>query len=150
MLSKVDLNTTKQEEGGEVTTTPDEWLPNLSFLLPDPAAKRLNVGDDMGPSHTPLTTNTRFVLSQLPALRAMLAELRPKLATLPTSADRMDWDSKREERRRYIESRTRMHLERTGEIGMGDGSGVVKGRKIDGEEVQALESVVNMLVDDQR
>jgi kinetochore protein Mis12/MTW1 len=149
MLSRGGSGTTKRE-GEEENTTPDIQLPNLSFLFSSSAAKRLNIGDDVAPTHTPLTTNTRFILSQLPALRAMLTQLRPKLATLPTTADQMDWDSKREERRQYIESRTRIHLERMGELGMGDGGGIVKGRRIDGKEVHALESVVGMLSDEQR
>jgi kinetochore protein Mis12/MTW1 len=127
----------------------DERLPNFSFLSSTPAAKQMNVGDGTVASHTPLTTNTRFILSQLPALRAMLTQLRPKLTTLPASADDMDRDSKREERRRYIESRTRIHLERTGELSTGNTNGFVKGRKIDSQEAQALEGVMGVLMDDQ-
>lgn len=127
----------------------DQGLPNFSFLSSTPAAKQINVGDGTVASHTPLTTNTTFILSQLPALRAMLAQLRSKLATLPASADDMERDSKREERRRYIESRTRIHLERTGELSTKNSNGFVKGRKIDSEEAQALEGVMGMLTDDQ-
>lgn len=79
----------------------------------------------------------------------MLAQLRPKLATLPASAEDMERDSKREERRRYIESRTRIHLERTGELSTRNPNGFVKGRKIDSEEAQALEGVMGMLTGDQ-
>lgn len=129
--------------------TQGQDLPNLSFLSSTPAAKQINVGDGTVASHTPLTTNTTFILSQLPALRAMLAQLRPRLATLPKSADDMDRDSKREERRKYIESRTRIHLERTGELSTGNANGFVKGRKIDSQEAQALEGVMGMLTDDQ-
>ncbi|WEW54632.1 hypothetical protein PRK78_000052 [Emydomyces testavorans] len=119
-------------------------LPNLSFLMDDPSAKRLNVGDNIGPSHTPITTNTTFLLSQLPALRAILTQLRPKLATLSTTADHVgESDAKREERRQYIDGRISLYLERTGELGAGQG--VVRGRRVDVKEVQALESVVGML-----
>ncbi|KAK2762281.1 hypothetical protein FQN54_001291 [Arachnomyces sp. PD_36] len=122
-------------------------LPNLSFLSSAPAAKQINVGDGTVASHTPLTTNTTFILSQLPALRAMLVQLRPKLASLPATADGMEHDSKREERRRYIESRTRIHLERTGELSTRNTNGFVKGRKIDSQEAHALEGVMGMLTD---
>ncbi|KAK2793341.1 hypothetical protein FQN52_001478 [Onygenales sp. PD_12] len=127
------------------TPTPTPDAPDLSFLVSDPTAKRLRIGDDTDPSHNPITTSTTFILSQLPALRAMLAQLRPKLTSLPGPAGRMELDAKREERREYIESRTRMHLERNGEVGGEDGRGVVGGRRVGGKEAQALESVVGML-----
>ena len=123
-------------------------LPNLSFLFTDPTAKRLNVGSDSStPSHTPLTTNTTFILSQLPALKALLEQLRPKLASLPKAGEGTAvFDTKRAERNAYIDGRTRLHLERNGELGgaAGEGHGVVKGRRVEREEVKALESVVEM------
>ncbi|PGH31063.1 kinetochore protein Mis12/MTW1 [[Emmonsia] crescens] len=126
---------------------PTADAPDLSFLLTDPTARRLRIGDAADPSHNPITTNTTFILSQLPALRAMLAQLRPKLSTLPRSAEQMELDPRRDERREYIESRTLMHLVRNGVLGpTGDGHGVVvAGRRVEGEEVQALEGVVGML-----
>ncbi|KAL2371720.1 hypothetical protein RJ035_000255 [Blastomyces gilchristii] len=131
------------------TTTTTADAPDLSFLLTDPAARRLRIGDAADPSRNPITTNTTFILSQLHALRAMLAQLRPKLTSLPQSADDMELDPRREERRAYIESRTRMHLVRNGELGRaGEGHGVVvAGRRVEGEEVRALEGVVGMLGD---
>ncbi|PGG99710.1 kinetochore protein Mis12/MTW1 [Blastomyces parvus] len=130
------------------TTTAD--APDLSFLLTDPIARRLRIGDAADPSRNPITTNTTFILSQLHALRSMVAQLRPKLTALPNSADDMELDPRREERRAYIESRTRMHLVRNGELGRaGEGHGVVvAGRRVEGEEVRALEGVVGMLGDD--
>ncbi|OJD22550.1 hypothetical protein ACJ73_06099 [Blastomyces percursus] len=130
------------------STTAD--APDLSFLLTDPAARRLRIGDATDPSRNPITTNTTFLLSQLHALRTMLSQLQLKLTTLPQSADDMELDPKREERREYIESRTRMHLVRNGELGRaGEGHGVVvAGRKVEADEVRALEGVVEMLGDD--
>ncbi|KAG5300437.1 Mis12 domain-containing protein [Histoplasma ohiense] len=124
--------------------------PDLSFLFADTTARRLRIGDTADPSHKPITTNTTFILSQLPALRAMLTQLRPKLSTLPRSAGEIELDPKREERRDYIESRTRMHLMRNGELGGAeDGHGaVVAGRRVEAEEVRALEGVVEMLGSD--
>jgi len=83
----------------------------------------------------PLTTNTTFTLSQLPALRALLAELRPKLASLQSAELGFNSarDERRQERRDYIEQRTRMHLDRNRRA-YGD-----NGRKVETEEVEALE-----------
>lgn len=121
-----------------VPTTLSSDLPNLSFLTSGAAAKMLRVGQNNS-----LTTNTDFVLSQLPALHAVTEKLRAKLSTLPTAvpADA----TKRDERREYIESRIRLHLERSGEPALGDGNTVIAGRKISAAEVQALEAVGNIL-----
>jgi kinetochore protein Mis12/MTW1 len=124
---------------------------DLSFLTSSPAARQLRVGVDPGPNakSTPLTTNTTFILSQLPALQATLVQLRPKLATLPGATVAMETKSKRDERKEYIESRIRLHLERAGQLAMGDdGNPVVAGRRIDIREAHALESVANMLTQD--
>jgi kinetochore protein Mis12/MTW1 len=139
LLSTAETPTSKSE--GIETVPTAQGLPNLSFLTSDPAAKQLNVGSNS----KPLTTNTTFILSQLPALRSMLAQLRPKLQTLPRSADEMEIEQMKDERREYIEGRTRMHLERTGELGIGDGSAIIAGRKVDSSEAQALETVVEIL-----
>ncbi|PLB33435.1 MIND complex subunit MTW1 [Aspergillus candidus] len=142
-------NGTKEEAQPADTTTPSAHRGlDLSFLTSSPAARQLRVGVDAGPGtqHTPLTTNTTFILSQLPALQAVLRQLRPKLATLPKSGDAMEVDSKGDERREYIESRIRLHLERTGQLAVGsNGNPVVAGRKIDISEAHALEMVTGML-----
>lgn len=58
----------------------------------------------------------------------------------------METKSKRDERKAYIESRIRLHLERAGQLTMGDdGNPVVAGRRIDISEAHALENVANML-----
>ena len=102
---------------------------NLSFLSHDPAAQSL-------------TTNTNFAFSQLPALKSLLVELRPKLAALKdvdigaTSAK----DELKEERRGYIEQRTRSHLQRNG----GDAQepmAAVAGKRAESEEVLAMEKI---------
>lgn len=121
---------------------------DLSFLTSSAAAQQLRVGVAAGPNtqHTPLTTNTTFILSQLPALQAMLKQLRPKLATLPKPTDMAEKESKRDERKEYIESRIRLHLERAGQLAMGsNGDPVVAGRRIDISEAHALETVTNIL-----
>ncbi|GMG00519.1 unnamed protein product [Aspergillus oryzae] len=138
----------KQEGGSETSALPTNKDLDLSFLTESPAAKQLRVGAAVGSNtkHTPLTTNTTFILSQLPALQGLLKQLRPKLATLPKSAEATEADSKRDQRKEYIESRIRLHLERTGQLGVGsDGNPVVAGRKIDISEAQALEAVTGLL-----
>ncbi|KAL4809308.1 Mis12 protein-domain-containing protein [Aspergillus unguis] len=118
---------------------------DLSFLTCSPAAQQSRVGVAAGSNtqHTPLTTKTTFILSQLPALQAMLKELRPKLSSLPQSSV-VNEQSKADVRREYIESRIRLHLERSGQLPVGDGNAVI-GRKMDISEAQALEAVTGML-----
>lgn len=140
-------NDTKGE--GEPTAAPARKMDlDLSFLTSSAAAQKLRVGVTTGSNtqHTPLTTNTTFILSQLPALQALLKELRPKLATLPRSKIANDTESKSDERREYIESRIKLHLERSGQLPVGnDGNPTVAGRKMDISEAQALEAVTGML-----
>lgn len=90
-----------------------------------------------------LTTNTDFVLSQLPALHTMTEKLREQLRSLPNAP--LDSRSTRDERREYIDSRIRVHLERSGQPAFGDGNTAVPGRRIAISEAKALESVGNML-----
>ncbi|OJZ89621.1 hypothetical protein ASPFODRAFT_127517 [Aspergillus luchuensis CBS 106.47] len=140
-----NAQTAKQENG--VTPNGQPSL-DLSFLTSSPAAQQLRVGAATGSNtqHTPITTNATFILSQLPALQALLKELRPKLATLPQSGDKLDTEPKADARREYIESRVRLHLERAGQLAVGsDNTTVVAGRKIDIAEAQALEAVTGML-----
>lgn len=119
------------------TETDALQTPNFSFLKSAPAAEALNVGK--ANNTNPLTTNATFTISQLPALRSMLAALRPKLQSLNTLAVSVDEDSKKEQRRRYIEERTRLQVDKFG----GDME-ALKGRKVDAEEVEALEKVSGM------
>ncbi|KAK4943391.1 hypothetical protein LTR10_017065 [Elasticomyces elasticus] len=118
---------------------------NLSFLTNSPAAQSLQVTPN--PGQQSLTTHTNFVISQLPALRSLLADLRPKLAALKASNTGRGLDSakeeNREERRSYIEQRTRAHLERNG-LKPDESSALVSGRRVDPEEVQALERVATI------
>ncbi|KAK5090196.1 hypothetical protein LTR05_000366 [Lithohypha guttulata] len=116
----------------------DETLPNMSFMpgkLPQqPFSGQL-----------PLTTNTTFALSQLPALKTTLTELRARLATLRGMQLGLDTakDERREERRQYIEQRTRSHLERNGRLAASN-KGPLTGRVTDPAEVDALEKAANM------
>ncbi|OJJ87837.1 MIND complex subunit MTW1 [Aspergillus glaucus CBS 516.65] len=135
------------KNNGDSTATAGKDL-DLSFLTSSSAAQQLRVGAVTGPNthHTPLTTNTTFILSQLPALQAMLKQLRPKLDTLPKSAELAEKDPKKDERKEYIESRIRLHLERAGQLAVGsDGDPIVAGRRIGNSEAHALEAVTSIL-----
>lgn len=137
----------KTDQDAAPTPAPAAGL-DLSFLTTSSAAQQLRVGVASGPNtkHTPLTTNTTFILSQLPALQTMLKQLRPKLASLPKASEAAEKDTKRDERKEYIESRIKLHLERAGQLALGtNGDPIVAGRKIDISEAHALEAVTSML-----
>lgn len=118
--------------------------PNLSFLNSSPSSRALHISLEQ-PTKQPLTTNTTFTLSQLPALKALLADLRAKLASLRAAEHGLNSarDERRQERRDYIEQRTRMYLDQN-ERAHADNPLSVNGRKVDLEEVEALEKVASM------
>ncbi|TKA75712.1 hypothetical protein B0A49_03910 [Cryomyces minteri] len=113
----------------------------FAFLTSTHAAKTLGISTTT--AHNPLTQNTTFALAQLPALRNLLASLRPKLTALP-DAPVEDEETIAGERRAYIESQTRRHLERRGVDLNAEGS-VGLGRRIGPEEVRAIEAIVGAL-----
>ena len=94
-----------------------------------------------------LNQNVQYALSQLPALRQHLAQLKDSLQTLPNARRRQeDEDSKEAKRRNYIDSRSQRALERKGiepenPVGIAAGTG----RKIGREEVEGMETVVQAL-----
>ncbi|KAI9808114.1 MAG: hypothetical protein M1825_004571 [Sarcosagium campestre] len=101
----------------------------------------------------PLSTTAAFTTSQLPALRMLLASLRPQLAQL-RAAPPPEPDpevSAQDQRSAYIEERVRRHLVQTRGLELGDDGAVRDGEwqgggtSIDGEEVAALESAVRWL-----
>ena len=115
---------------------------SLAFLTQD----RTN-----GSSHAPLTTQTQFAVSQLPALRQLVSELRPKLDKLKsTSPGDVPRDARKEERRQYIESGVRRVIARGG---LNNGEGDLKtmnGERRGREEVEMLERVVRGIGDGDR
>jgi kinetochore protein Mis12/MTW1 len=128
----------------ELAITQADMQPNLSFLNSSPSSRAFNISIEQ-PTQQPLTTNTTFTLSQLPALRALLADLRPRLASLRSAEHGLNSarDERRQERRDYIEQRTRIHLERSGRA-HADNAMSVNGRRVDPEEVEALEKVASI------
>ncbi|KAL2038965.1 hypothetical protein N7G274_008305 [Stereocaulon virgatum] len=120
-------------------------LSSLAFLTSpaNVAAQTLNLSSSPSSKDLkPLTTNAQFAASQLPALRQLVADLRPKIHSLKEGVgEKVDWESRREERRTYIEAGTRNIVFRTG---------VVEGEEVGGErrtreEVEGLEGVVRGL-----
>ncbi|KAL8736906.1 MAG: hypothetical protein Q9181_002202, partial [Wetmoreana brouardii] len=83
---------------------------SLAFLTSHPSATQLAIAPFTAPAlldkngeRELLTEQTQFFISQLPALRQALVELKPRLRTLPEKIGDVDWESRREERRAYIE-----------------------------------------------
>lgn len=115
----------------------DDTAPNVSFLAGFSPQHAL-------PGQQPLTTNTKFALSQIPALKSTLTELKAKLATLqdvPLTIDSVK-DERREERRGYIEQRTKLHIEKNSQTA--SNAGPLSGKQADTSEVEALEKVANL------
>lgn len=118
--------------------------PSLAFLAShsNSAAQSLNLS--LSPStkdSKPLTTNAQFAASQLPALRRLVNELKPKMQNLRDGAGaNIDWESKREERRAYIEVGARKIVGK----GAAEGEGI-SGERRGREEVEGLEKLVTGL-----
>ena len=93
-------------------------------------------------SQQPLTTQTNFTLSQLPALKSIITELRPKLAKAHATHLNVESakDERREERRDYVEQRIKAHLGKNAHVSTDDAAGL-SSRNVDMEEVEALEKV---------
>jgi kinetochore protein Mis12/MTW1 len=108
-----------------------------------PSARSAASGTTYGSS--PLETNTSFALSQLPALHQLLAELRPRLATLARdSALAAPESGTARERRIFVERQSRKALDRQG-FGTGDGAADSLGKAVDPDELAALEGIVESL-----
>jgi kinetochore protein Mis12/MTW1 len=117
---------------------------DFTFLTSAASAKALNVCMT-GTAQQPITTNTRFALSQLPALQRLLADLRPRVASLRASATGIDSvrAERREERREYIEQRAKLHVQRHAEGALVNNSGIT-GKRVEPEEIEALEKVADI------
>ncbi|RMD41029.1 hypothetical protein DV735_g4097, partial [Chaetothyriales sp. CBS 134920] len=119
---------------------------NLAFLITGAGAQTLNVSAE----RNALTTNAAFTMSQLPALKALLATLRSQMAVLARAkADQTNEHSAKEEReqerREYIGQRTQMHLQRHRGGGLPDDAAVLPGGPLTAGELQALEKAAHAL-----
>ena len=114
---------------------------NLAFLTQAAGARSLGVSAEQ----QNITTNTTFTMSQLPALKALLTELRPRLASLKTLSSTVDSakGEVRQERRNYIEERTRAHIERSGGVDA-DEAAALPGQPLHSEDIQAMEKVAQI------
>ncbi|KAL8993355.1 MAG: hypothetical protein Q9169_006407 [Polycauliona sp. 2 TL-2023] len=140
------LSSANQSDPG-ISSSPDPTS-TLGFLTSHPAATKLGLSltqksstsdGNSAKDPTPLSDSAQFFVSQLPALRQALEELKPRLKTLPEKIGDVDWDSRREERRAYVEGRMRKIV---GETGREDEFG---GVKVGREEVKDLEGLVGAM-----
>jgi kinetochore protein Mis12/MTW1 len=119
----------------------------LSFLANGSSASSLGVAIPPAPLTEgeigPLSTNTSFALSQLPALKELVAQLKPKLAHISKSAGipATEADVARE-RRHFIETQSIKAIERQG-LTSGTGYAEGLGRVVTLDEMMALESLVD-------
>jgi kinetochore protein Mis12/MTW1 len=145
-------------------TEPSDTDPETSSGQPPyPALAFLSQKGDLANSSasTPLSTTTAFALSQLPSLKALLADLRPQMKTLASAPAARDPNltvgeeesekSWRKQRLEYVEAQTRRVQENVRGLELGaqgevrDGEWQEQGTRIARGEVEALERVVAMI-----
>lgn len=113
-------------------------------------------GDLTGDASQPITTTTSFALTQLPALRALLKDLKPRLEELENGNGKDGSVGEKEkgwrrERLEFVEKETRRHLENVRGLELGeqgevrDGEWQGEGRKLGKGEVEDLERVVGLV-----
>ncbi|KAG0651863.1 Kinetochore-associated MTW1 [Hyphodiscus hymeniophilus] len=104
----------------------------------------------------PISTTTSFALSQLPALKSLLQNLKPRLDELVNDngqeglvgEEEKSW---KRERLEFVEKEARRHLENVRGLELGDmgevrdGEWQGEGRKLGKEEVEDLERVVKLV-----
>ena len=132
----------------EVLENSQEERPTFAFLL--------DKGGLKGDVSHPISTTTSFALSQLPALKALLRDLKPRLDELANEdgheglvgEEEKSWKRKRLE---FVEKEARRHLENVrglelGEMGeVRDGEWQGGGRRLGKGEVEDLERIVGLV-----
>lgn len=95
----------------------------------------------------PLNQNVQYAMTQLPALRELLSNLKDSLQTIPNARHAsQDENSVAAKRRQYVESQSRRALERKGVDASGNGDFAAgSGRRIGRDEVEGIEAVVQAL-----
>lgn len=132
----------------EPDTEAQDIYPTFAFLQ--------NKGDITGDVSHPVTTTASFAISQLPALKSLLENLKPRLDELANGNGKQgllgeEEKTWRRERLEFIEKETKRHLESVrglelGEMGeVRDGEWQGEGRKLGKGEVEDLERVVGMV-----
>lgn len=147
--TKLEQTSSEPADAAAVAPPPP---PSFASLAAAEGARTLGITFDAAAmkQQCPLTTSTKAALSQIPALKELVATLRPHIASLPSATlDGGEAGRKREERRAYIDGRVKRGLEKKGlpsEVdGEHGGDGVVMGalgRKVGRDEVRSLEQVV--------
>ncbi|KIV99723.1 uncharacterized protein PV09_08653 [Verruconis gallopava] len=147
--ASAEMKREQQSPGKHDATSTVENKGTYAFLTEGEAAKALGVSMSTAASagqqnqDGPLTTNTSFALSQLPALRALLDELRPKLAELGDAEMAVAESNSARERRLYVNKQARKAVERQGvDVGV---SVEGLGRRVQEDELVALESIADAL-----
>ncbi|OMP82904.1 Kinetochore-associated protein MTW1 [Diplodia seriata] len=124
---------------------------SLAFLASASAARSLDIslptdGSAALPKHEPLRQNTAFALSQLPALRQILQNLRPRIAGLGAPGGAGPGSEFARQRSEYVEKQTRRIMERRGmDVGNGEGGSEGLGRRMLPEEVRGMEAVAGLV-----
>lgn len=105
------------------------------------------IAKDKGGSQGVLETNASFAISQLPALRSLLHELRPKLVALSKhSNEPAPENATAAERRVFVERQSKRALDRQGvTIGAKEGGIESLGRTVSSREVEAMEAMMDEL-----
>lgn len=97
-------------------------------------------------TNQPLNQNVQYAISQLPALRELLSNLKDSLQTIPNARHTLDDESVLAKRRHYVESQSRRALERKGIDPENPATvAAASGRKIGRDEVEGIEAVVQAL-----
>lgn len=100
-----------------------------------------------GSSTQPSTQNVQYAISQLPALRQLLSELKTSLQTIPNARHALDDpNSVASKREHYVESQSRRILQRKGVDPEDPASAdAASRRKIGRDEVDGIEAAVQAL-----
>ncbi|KAF4550748.1 Kinetochore protein Mis12-like protein [Elsinoe fawcettii] len=136
---------TRQSLGGidqslnSITSATTQDQLSFSFLSSVPAASELEIVTKR--DSQPLTQNTKFTLAQLPALKKLLEDLKPHIASVPRPGAGSEAQRTREA---YIENQSRKAMVRNG-VTPGQSGDAVPGRPVTAEEVKALESIADAL-----
>jgi kinetochore protein Mis12/MTW1 len=112
----------------------------FGFLTPPPSAEK-DAQDQQSQE------KIQHVVSQLPAIKQHIAQLKNSLQSLPNARNRReDEDSAEAKRRDYLFAKSRRALERRGvELEGTTSLGGSSGRKVATEEVEGMEAVVQAL-----
>ncbi|KAF7845681.1 hypothetical protein BT93_L1260 [Corymbia citriodora subsp. variegata] len=133
LKSEVDKNNTMISQLKSMLQSEHGQAPGLAFLQP---------GNNTAQHQ--LTTNAKFALSQLPALKSAINDVRSKAQSLGSSADYLGTvkDEAREGRRGYIEERTKGVLTRHGIVTQPDM--LHDGTRFTKDDLEALEQTAAM------